>query len=653
MSSKKVSALFIKKRLFGVSALVLAGASLSSCDLAQNYAKPERAANMEIQDFRDGLAERLPEIESGSGGDASGSIPELQPYVTETSTSFKPMPLVSVSVNQSVPVRDILYELAEQADYDIELDPNIRGSIIFSARNKPFDVVIERISKIAGLRYKFQDDYLRVELDTPYNKTYKVDYLSFIRENSGSVSTNVSVVTGEGADTGSSYSASTTSDSDFWGEMEGNLTQILGGGTTGALRTRRDPRITAVEQNPEVAAVAPTTTPAEGAAGAAGQAAPAGQNVQVQPPEAVLRVESLPVEGEEEEQAGASGQADPNAATFSINKQAGMINVYASEKEHAEVEKYLKLLRRAVTSQVLIEAKIFEVNLFDEYVTGIDWRAIGTADNKGLLSFITTPGATALNALATTGGSSGLAGGLSGASLATTSGVAIGYAGHDLQALIRAISGFGTVRALASPRLTALNNQSAVLNVATNRVFFEVDVDSTDTDDDGDIDTVEVDTTVNSVPEGVLVNVQPSINLDNGTISMSVRPTITRIVNEIADPGVAFVASSVPGASALSSLVPEVNVQEIDTVVNVRSGQPIVMGGLLQDRSVNIQEGVPVLGEMPIIGNAFRKKDDSITKTELVIFLKATIIEAPEDTIDDVDRDMYRAFSGDRHPLKL
>ncbi|MDH5722149.1 MAG: type II and III secretion system family protein, partial [Alphaproteobacteria bacterium] len=176
--------------------------SLTGCDLARNYTKPDRAANMEIQDYRDGLAERLPETDKENTRNKVG-IPELQPYVSTSTENISPMPLVSVSVNQSIPIKDVLFELAEQAEYDLELDPNISGSIIFTARNKPFDVVIDRISDIAGLRYEFNKDFLRVELDTPYNKVYKVDYLSFIRNNEGSVSTNVSVVSGDGADTGS------------------------------------------------------------------------------------------------------------------------------------------------------------------------------------------------------------------------------------------------------------------------------------------------------------------------------------------------------------------------------------------------------------------------------------------------------------------
>ena len=608
-----------------LSFVVITAALLVSCDLAANYTKTDRAANLDFQDFRDGLAERLPEPERKEGEVAMASIPELQPYVNATPESMKSIPLVSVSVNQTIPLRDILYELAKQAEYDIELDPNIRGSIIFTAKDKPFDLVIDRIANMAGLRYKFEEGFLRVELDTPYLKTYKIDYLSFIRTNSGGVSTSVSVVSGEGADTGSNYTSANESSSDFWAELELNMEQLLGGSSTGALKTTRDPRITAAEVNPEIATSGDEGLSPEGeAAGGAEQ------------PEVVLNVESLPVDGDDEVSGGASTGSESEAdGTYSLNKQAGLINVFATEKAHKAIAEYLNELRRAVTAQVLVEAKVFEVTLNDEYINGIQWQAI--SDNtKGIVRFLNAS-AGAIGNIVPPGGD-----------VAVINNFGIGYLGGDVSGFIDLISGFGTVRALASPRLTVINNQSAVLNVATNRVFFDIDIDQETDDDTGDV-SLEIDSEIRSVPEGVLINVQPSINLKERTVSMFLRPTVTNIVSEKSDPAVLFVS----GDSGIESFIPEVNVQEIDTVVRVNSGQPIVMGGLLQDRVVDTQEGVPVVGEVPVLGALFKKQEDLVRKTELVIFLKATILESPTQTIHNTDRDLYKAFSGDRRPFKL
>ena len=131
---------------------------LSGCDLANNHTKLDRAANLEMQDYRDAMAPREAELPA----ELENGVPELENYVMSDASEFAPMPIVSVSLNQNVPLRDALFEMAKEAGYDIELDPRISGSIIFTARNKPLDIVINRISEIAGLRYKFEDDTIRV-----------------------------------------------------------------------------------------------------------------------------------------------------------------------------------------------------------------------------------------------------------------------------------------------------------------------------------------------------------------------------------------------------------------------------------------------------------------------------------------------------------
>lgn len=612
--------IMVVRRLFRFHfLLILTLVAVTGCDYAANTLKPDRSSGMDFQDYRDFLAPRRAETPQDNK-QSLATIPDLQPYVSHSTESIQPMPLVSISVNQSVPLRDVLFELADQAGQDLELDPSIRGSIIFTARNRPFDEVIKRISEMAGLRYKFENGVLRVEEDTPYNKTYKIDYLSYIRTSSGSIRNSVQVLSGDGADSGSAFQASSESESDFWGELEIGLAQILGEGQSGSMRTTRDPRITATEQNPDVQPVAPVSEDGR---------------IQVQPPDAVLRVDSLPVD-EDDVSRGGSSSENPFAPTFTINRQAGLINVYASERSHKEVGEYLRLVKRAITSQVLIEAKILEITLNDEFATGIDWRLIDPISSEWTFNFLTNTGAATLNGL---NPSTRVFPGTNFAPN-TSSPISIGFAGNDIQGLITAISAFGAVKALASPRMTVLNNQSAVLNVATNRVFFEIDIETSQV---GDGIVTNTTSEIRNVPEGVLVNVQPSINLEDRTINLALRPTITSIIGEgIQDPAV-----------AVDSRIPEVNVQEIDTVIQVRSGQPVVMGGLLQDRAATQEEGVPLISEVPVLGSLFKQHTDLVRKTELVIFLQATILDSPGDSIHNTDRDLYRAFSGDRRPFRM
>ena len=212
---------------------------------------------------------------------------------------------------------------------------------------------------------------------------------------------------------------------------------------------------------------------------------------------------------------------------------------------------------------------------------------------------------------------------------------------------MQALSRFGTVKALASPRVTVVNNQSAVLDVALNKVYFSVTATVTP-GTATTAGTTNVTSTAHSVPEGVLINVQPSIDLERRTINLSVRPTVTRIVDKVPDPGVSLL--NIPG---VTSLVPEVNIQELDSVIQMENGEVALMGGLMQDRTEGHQTGTPVLSEIPVVGGAFRSQDDRILKTELVILLKATILDEGDVGQDDTDKDIYKTFSDDRHPFKL
>lgn len=593
--------------IIGLSLLVCM--VLSGCDAVSNQLRTDRSGDMEKQDYRDALAPRdIMEIDDDAD-EKGGIIPTMNPYISQGYTEYKEMPLVSVSVNRSVPLRDIFYQLAEQTGYDVELDPNIRGSIIFTARQRPLDQVISRICDMSGLRYKMRDNVLRVEIDTPYNKQYKLDYLSFVRTNSSEINTDISVVSGEGADTGSSFSSSVEIEVDFWSTLQVSLAQLLSNDSYSRLATRTDPSVEVVTEN-----------------------VPGGAN-------AVINVGALPETEEEEEEDIDSEEL------FSINRQAGLINVYATEKTHKEVNKYLEELKRSITSQVLVEAKVLEVNLNDEFSAGIDWRLLDIANGNLAIDYVTSSGfQRLLDTDATNDAIDAAAPGADQGSQSPASALIAQYSGDEVQGLIRAISEYGTTKALASPRLVVLNNQSAVLNVARNRVFFIVEEEEEEEDDDtGDITTTYSYET-RTVPEGVIINVMPSINLDSGMVSLAIRPSVTDIGNDtIRNPFV-----------DVDTRIPQVSIQEIDTVLNVKSGHAVVIGGLMKDFTTSIEDGVPVLSDVPMLGSLFKSHYDQISKTELVIFLRVTILdESGKNSIHDTDRDLYRKFSQDRRPFKL
>jgi len=578
--------------------------TLTGCGMTENLMTHDRSADLGREDYRRQMAARpLPEL-------TNDSIPELQSFIS-TPRQLKPeMPLVSVSVNQTVSLRDLLFELSDQAEIDLELDPQIRGSIIFTARARPFDEVIDRITNMAGLRYKFKNNLLRIELDRPYLKTYTVSYVSFIRSMQSEISVDVSVVSGDEAEVGSSATLSTEAESDFWSELDSNLEQILTSSDNfTSLVTTSDP--IAMARAPVIPVTIDGTTPP-----------PPG------PPVLEVRFPS-----------SSQDPIDPNVpSAFSINKQSGMISVYSSARQHKEVRDYLTELRKISTAQVLIEARILEVGLTDEFATGIQWNNFSEINFTGLATAALGFSRPALLPAS-----------------ATTNAFTLALKpGSDINVVVSAMSRFGTVRALSSPRLTVLNNQSAMLSVVENRIFFDLDV-STETDADTGDTTVDVSSEVQSVPEGIMLTVIPSINLDTGEITLALRPTITRVTGTVDDPGLTIALLANPANAALigqvTSPVPELAVQEIDSIVKMQSGQVIVMGGLMQDRNDVEEIGVPVLSEIPLFGNLFKSHTDKIVKSELVIFIKATVVLGS--TVDDTDRDLYNNFSFDARPLRM
>ena len=296
------------------------------------------------------------------------------------------------------------------------------------------------------------------------------------------------------------------------------------------------------------------------------------------------------------------------------------------------MKKFLDTVHRSTTTQILIEAKVLEVALTDEFAAGIDWSSISAViqANFGSPGF-TSPATSTFSA---------------------TFGLGDGLRGRGLQPVISALSRFGTVRALSSPRVTVMNNQPAVVNVTENKVYFTIQVTTipgvgTPTPPP----TVSYNSTQQSVPEGVLLNVVPTANADTGEIILAVRPTVTKQVGSVEDPVIPLTLASLPAPPDIKSLIPQMSVQEMDSIVKMQSGQTMVMGGLMRDQNVVSEEGIPVIGSIPLIGSLFHNHGDRVQKSELVIFLKSTII--PGANVDEMDRKIYNGFSQDRRPVRL
>jgi MSHA biogenesis protein MshL len=216
----------------------------------------------------------------------------------------------------------------------------------------------------------------------------------------------------------------------------------------------------------------------------------------------------------------------------------------------------------------------------------------------------------------------------------------LGYVASGISATIRLLESFGTVRVLSSPKLSVINNQTAILKVVDNRVYFTVQANQTATQT---VVTTAFTTTPNVVPVGFVMNVTPQIS-DTDTVLLNVKPSVSRIISFVNDPNpsLASPCGSAPTAAAacqpIVSRIPEVQTREMESMMKVNSGQIAVLGGLIQDSISDTQDRVPLLAEIPLIGGFFTQRNKANVKTELVVFLRPVVVKDPS-----IDGD-YRAF---------
>ncbi len=563
-------------------------------------------------------------------------IPEVAPILAAPKPpKLSQTQMVSIAVTDDVPLKDVLMEVARLANIDMELDANISGGVNFRAKDRPFNEVVDRIATMAGLRYSMKGGILRIERDTPFMREYSLDFLNLTRSSTSSVSvaTDVSSLAaggssgsssggssggsssggssssgGGGLSSGSNSSITASSEDDFWESLDGAIDQILS----------YTPGNSNVVENGEFDADASS----KGSKSAGGASAKA------------------------------SGSAvDGNAisgASYVINRKAGVLSVSATQKQHDVINSYLEKLRAGASSQVLIEAKIVEVSLDDKFRSGINWNFLSGKDLGS--QNITLP-------YGLTGDTDFIKSSKDTAGNITNVGLKLG---GDLSATVELAERFGTVRTLSSPRLHAINNQQAVLTFVQNYIYFDVQTEHTDPVFDtstGGTLTPAKDTytsTKHTVPIGIILNIIPSIDSDRGEVTLNVRPTLSKIINTVDDPGSALANAklALENAVGFTNKVPVVEVREMDSILKIKSGQIMVIGGLMQQSSANADLGVPGIGEVPFLGNLFKSTQKDNSMKELVIFIKASIVGSNGD-YHHADKNVYEKFTKDPRPLEF
>jgi general secretion pathway protein D len=287
-----------------------------------------------------------------------------------------------------------------------------------------------------------------------------------------------------------------------------------------------------------------------------------------------------------------------------VNVIAGTVSVFATERQHQLVREYLDTVSNASQRQVLIEATIVEVTLKDQYRAGIDW-------SKAL-----AVGASGWEIAALGAGTNALAGTLTPFIQATYTNTG----SNGFKAAIDLLESYGNTKVLSSPKLMALNNQTAMLKVVNNLVYFSVEVTPASYSGGFLTSPAVYTTTARAVPVGIVMSVLPQIS-ENGMVSLTVRPTISRKVGDVSDPN--------PELKDVANLVPVIQVREMESLLQVRSGQTVMLGGLIQDDTNNARDGIPGLSRPEGVGAVFGQHERINSQTELVIFLRPIVVSNP------------------------
>lgn len=318
-----------------------------------------------------------------------------------------------------------------------------------------------------------------------------------------------------------------------------------------------------------------------------------------------------------------------------VNPQSGVVVARALPNELREVETYLQATQLIVQRQVILEAKILEVRLSDDFQAGINWSSLFTPGNNSITASNIGGGSILVNE----GGRSEIAGNsgnLDPNNFSAIAGAAAGAFGGvftlalnlgDFNAFIELLEQQGNVQVLSSPRVATLNNQKAIIKVGTDE-YFVTDVSAVNSISAA-ATIVNPDVTLTPFFSGIALDVTPQISQD-GDVTLHVHPSISEVVDQQKTVTVGNVTQQLP--LALST------VRESDSIVRARSGQVIVIGGLMQEIRNDREAKTPVLGDIPGVGELFKQRSDRGEKTELVILLRPVVVEGTEEWNDELNR---------------
>lgn len=471
---------------------------------------------------------------------------------------------------------DVLMLLSKESGVSIVADRGLRGKVQVEAKNKKLGELLYTILKPLGYTASVENGMILVGRPKLTTRTFRMNYLKDTRNSSSNMN-----VSGFAAGGSGSVSVSTTGKSDFWGAIETSLEMFVFG-TSG--KGKRDGGGYFVGE-------------AEKKLGTESKAISSGANDKKA---STLEIDDLL----------SNTQLNENQLKqLVVNEMAGIIQITDFPENLDKIASFLTDVEEGSKRQVLIQAHIMEVTLNDALSMGIDWTAIVNRTSNFSIAQSLIPST------------------LSDARVIRVS------AGNSSSIMLDAMKEQGNVNMLSSPKITALNNQKAVIKLTTKEVSW-VQTKTTATSSNGS-DTFTMTPQIDEV--GIFLDVTPQIGQD-GSIVMQIHPSVSekRSMSESPDK---------------SSTKPVIDVREIDTMVDAKVGETIVIAGLISDKLNEVKRSVPLLGDIPYLGGAlFSYNKQERTKTELVIMMTPYILNSK--TIDEIRKDHEKRMQnigGDFH----
>lgn len=282
-----------------------------------------------------------------------------------------------------------------------------------------------------------------------------------------------------------------------------------------------------------------------------------------------------------------------------VTPQAGLVTVRALPKEIRSIKAFLDVSEEIIQRQVILEARIIEVALDDGYQQGINWGQILANSGSTDFQFSNTSGSLGNSISAALGNITSLS-----------------FINKDFSGVLSLLSTQGNVQVLSSPRVTAINNQKAVIKVGDDE-YFVTDVSSQSTISSS---TTSVVPNIELTPffSGIALDVTPQIDAD-GMVLLHVHPSVIETQEQ----------EKVVTLNQEQFVLPlaQSNIRESDTVIRAKSGEIVVIGGLMQSIVSESESKTPLLGDIPVLGNLFKNKRNSEIKKELVILIKPTVVD--------------------------